>query len=140
MNIINKLKNIFFAKKKSNVFVQDNNKYDDHLYDYSNYTDEELMRISNQIYENIQNIIDPTYEDIDNILIAANYFLKNDKVSYEHIILKSPHKFMLAYANNSERTPKVIHYVRSFNVDLANKILEYTNDVHKNTWMERDVM
>jgi hypothetical protein len=110
---------------------------DEWLFNYSHYDEQEIIQISEKICKNIQTMTDPTFDEINEILITVNYLLENDKLSYEDLILKCPYKFMMTYANNSERTPRIINYIKKFNPILANKILEYANDTHKNTWNER---
>jgi hypothetical protein len=143
------IKHFFSSKKIQNTEVKDKDNHVDNCedncednyewaFDYSYYDEQEIIQISEKICKNIQNMNDPTFDEIDEILITANYLLENDKIAYENLILKCPNKFMMTYSNNSERTPHIIKYVNTFNPTLANKILEYTNNTHKNTWSERN--
>jgi len=147
MNFITKFLTFFLKSNENNNDNIDKNNDDENndddiydcFYEYTQYEEHEIEQISQDIYRNIQNINDPTFEEINKILIATNYFLKNDKIAYKELILKCPYKFMITYANNSERTPQIVNYVKTFDTKLANKILEYTNNTHKNTWNERRV-
>lgn len=112
----------------------------EYLYDYEMYyAKAEIATISATIYANLAKLNEqkPTYDDIDNMLVACNYYLENDLKIYEELIFNSPCEFMLAYSNNSERTPLIIKHVKTFNIELANYILKFTNCGNKQSWSER---
>lgn len=111
-----------------------------YLYDYSDYYSEDQIRIlSSTIYANASTLKDrkPTYDEIDELLVACNYYLENDLDIYRQLIMSCPYEFMLTYSNNSERTPGILNYVKTFDVELAKYIFKFTNCVNKNTWGER---
>jgi hypothetical protein len=106
--------------------------YERWKYDYSNfYTDDEIKQISDITYKNIKTMSVSSFDEIDNILITADFLLKTDRAKYVKFIYECPYKFMVIYANNSERTPYIINYVKTFDENIANKIYSLTNDTNK---------
>lgn len=111
-----------------------------YLYDYGIYYSEDIIRtMSENIYANVSTLKNevPSYDEIDNMLMACNYYLENDFIIYKELINNCPDKFMFTYANNSERTPLILDYLRTIDVELANYVLSFTNVINKTTWCER---
>ena len=81
----------------------------------------------------------PSFDDINNLLSICRFLMENEEFeAYEVLIINCPEKFMLAYANNSERTPTVIMLLNNKRLyRLCKYILSFTHDSKLKTWNER---
>jgi hypothetical protein len=92
-----------------------------------------LIKKSN--YKNKNNC---SFDDIDDLLVCARLLFEREYMEeYELFIYLCPNKFLEAYANNSETTPRIISYLSKTNRGLKTYIYSFTDVSKKLTWHER---
>lgn len=113
--------------------IKERNKND--IFKYSKWCDEIFKKIFD--YVSIQMV--PSFDDIDHLLLLCRFLITNQLfVEYEELIINCPEKFMLAYANNSERTPTALMLLKKARLYRVCKyILSFTHDSKLKTWNER---
>lgn len=118
---------------ESTQYVEERNKIDSS--DYKKWTLENFKKL----FDNVSINMKPSFEDIDDLLLLCRFLMENNEfLSYEELIINCPEKFMLVYANNSEKTPYVIGSLNKAKLFRVSKyILSFTNDSKFKTWNER---
>jgi hypothetical protein len=92
-----------------------------------------------KIFDFVSFKMNPTYTEINYMLALCDFLLKNSMIEeYEEFIINCPKKFMMTYANNSERTPSLLLQLR--NLDLyrvSQYIINFVDQSKLKTWNER---
>jgi len=96
--------------------------------------------VFNILLEFVYPTMDPSSDQIDSMLLVGRVLLAaKHNQAYGEFIFNCPKKFLLAYANNSERTPRVLSELKSRQmIDTYNHILAHTSDDKLITWYERN--
>ena len=83
--------------------------------------------------------MEPDSDQIDSMLLVARVLLAcNYNNAYEEFIFNCPEKFLITYANNSERTPQVLSILKSRQMCKSyNIIFTHVSPDKLNTWSER---
>ncbi len=91
------------------------------------------------LFEFVYPKLEPDSDQIDSMLLVARVLLAgNYNNAYEEFIFNCPEKFLITYANNSERTPQVLSILKSRQmIQSYNTILKYVSPDKLNTWSER---
>jgi hypothetical protein len=102
---------------------------------YDNWTDE----IFRKLFDFVDRDMEPTFDEIDAMLLVCNILLERKmKDEMTEFILNCPSKFLLTYANNSERSPAVFTKLRSLGLEnICNYLLPYVHYTKLGTWNER---
>jgi len=95
--------------------------------------------VFNKLFEFVYPQMDPDTDQIDSMLLVARVLLAaKHNNQYEEFLLNCPEKFMLAYSNNSERTPRVLSTLKTRQMDTCTSyILKYVSADKKITWGQR---
>ena len=95
--------------------------------------------VFNVLLEFVYPRMEPDTDQIDSMLLVARVLLATKyNHAYEEFLLNCPEQFMLAYANNSERTPQVLSELKSRQMDKSyNYILARVTPDRLITWAER---
>ena len=83
--------------------------------------------------------MNPTYTEINYMLILCSFLLKKSMIhEYCVFILNCSKKFMMTYANNSERTPALLSQLKDLGLtQICKYILSFVDKSKLNTWNER---
>ena len=82
----------------------------------------------------------PSFDDIDHMLTISNILIQYKLWhEYKEFILNCPQKFIVAYANNSERTPRLLRLLQKNGLNnICAYLIEYVDKSKLATWNERN--
>ena len=102
---------------------------------YERWTDE----IYRKLFDFVNRDMEPTFDEIDAILLVCRILLdRNMKTEIAEFILNCPDKFLLTYANNSERSPAVFSKLKRLGLNnICNYMLPFVHYTKLGTWNER---
>ena len=130
----NNNKNVRYASSISELvsILLEKEETNQNLHDY-------LLQINPLIKKsNYKNKNNCSFDDIDDLLVCARLLFEREYMEeYELFIYMCPNKFLEAYANNSETTPRIISYLSKTNRGLKTYIYSFTDVSKKLTWHER---
>jgi hypothetical protein len=97
------------------------------------------VEIYTKLFDYIDRDMDPTFDEIDAMLLVCRILLEHEmKDEITEFILNCPDKFLLTYANNSERSPAVFAKLRSLGLNnICKYMLPYVHYTKLGTWNER---
>lgn len=104
------------------------------------YDADKFNNIYRQIYNFVNPDMSPTFDDINDMLKIARSLLEvqRHKNMYAEFILSCPHKFLMTYSNNSERTPQVLERLKKLDLPkVRNYLISHIHSNKLNTWYER---
>lgn len=123
----------FIEAYETKQYVEERNKIDSTNYEI--WCDE----IYKKLFDYISIDSEISFIDINYLLLLCRFLIENELFeAYEQLIINCPENFMLAYANNSERTPNILMKLKNKNLNRVCKyILSFTDDSKLKTWNER---
>jgi len=92
-----------------------------------------------KLYDFVNREFQPTFDEIDAMLLVCRVLIKNEmKYRLEEFILNCPKKFIITYANNSERTPAILYHLKRFGLNnIRAYLIEHIHETKLGTWNER---
>jgi len=107
----------------------------------NNHKDVESWRsdVFKKLFVFVNRCMVPTFDDIDDMLLVCRVLLENKKkFEFQEFILNCPKKFIIAYSNNSERTPTVLHKLERMGLNnIRSYLIEHVDDSKLATWRDR---
>jgi len=101
----------------------------------------EILReqVFNRLFSFVNREMNPTFDDIDDMLLVCRILIeykKRDEIT--EFILKCPERFLITYANNSERTPQVLYKLEKLKLyNIKKYLIGFINETKLMTWNER---
>ena len=92
-----------------------------------------------KLYDFVNRTMQPTFDEIDAMLLVCRILIQNRmKYRLAEFILNCPKKFLITYANNSERTPQVLDQLTRFGLEnIRAYLIEFIHETKLGTWNER---
>lgn len=105
----------------------------------SDHLDHWIKEVYRKLYNFVNRGMEPTFDEIDAMLLVCRVLLQHDmKRSIEEFIINCPGKFLVTYANNSERTPSVLAKLDRLGLsNIRAYIMSFTHQSKLMTWNER---
>jgi hypothetical protein len=130
---LEKTADMFAMVKNIDEFVVERAKYDSK--NYENWS----VEIYRKLFDFVDRNMEPTFDEIDAMLLVCRVLLDHQmKYEIAEFILNCPDKFLLTYANNSERSPTVFAKLRNLGLEnICNYLLPYVHYTKLGTWNER---
>lgn len=119
------------------------NEMDNYVIETEKHNNTNYKQLIDEIYKKIFDFVDrdmnPTFEEIDAMLLVCSILLERRmKNKIEEFILNCPDKFLLTYANNSERTPTVFRKLRELGLEhICSYLLPHVHYTKLGIWNER---
>lgn len=101
---------------------------------------EDICKVFQFVFDYVSLNMQPSFDDIDHMLTISNILIQY-KLWYEYkkFILNCPEKFILAYANNSERTPCLLRLLQNNGLNsICAYLIEHVDKTKLATWNERE--
>lgn len=98
-----------------------------------------IREIYTKLYDFVNRGMEPTFDEIDSMLLVCRVLLQHNMKRYiEEFIINCPAKFLVTYANNSERTPCVLDKLDRLGLsNIRTYLIRFTHETKLMTWNER---